>query len=326
MTDPPDPDVLEAIDGRPDDTDLPLDGHLHTLMSPDAVPAIEVYAEAAAARGIRELAITDHVDLDPTAPAYAYAGHAARERYVRDAAARWADRGVTIRFGVEVTYQARFEDDIREHLARHAYDYAIGSVHVMRDDPYTKERVAGWVEGRSLPEIVAPYFSEVLGAARSGLFDTLGHLDMVKRYLFPHVRPEQLAAAPELYEPILRALVESGTGLEVNTSGLRQAAGEVYPAPWAVARFRELGGTRVTVGSDAHLARSFAFGLGRGYDLAAAVGFETVAFRDGGTRRQGGHAIAIANPRAQVAAVPGADVGRGDGGHTGGPPETGPSR
>jgi histidinol-phosphatase (PHP family) len=299
MTD--DPDVLEAIEGRPDDADLPLDGHLHTLMSPDAVPAIEVYAEAAVARGIRELAITDHIDFDPTAPAYAYAGYAARERYVRDAAERWAGRGVTIRFGVEVTYQARYEADIREHLARHPYDYAIGSVHVMRDDPYTKERVAGWVEGRSLPEIVAPYFAEVLGAARSGLFDTLGHLDMVKRYLFPHVRPEELAAAPELYEPILSALVDSGTGLEVNTSGLRQAAGEVYPAPWAVARFRELGGTRVTVGSDAHLARSFAFGLGRGYDLAAAVGFETVGFRSGGTRRQGGHSIAIPNPRARSA-------------------------
>jgi histidinol-phosphatase (PHP family) len=282
---------------RPDDTDLPLDAHLHTELSPDADVPIDTYAEAAVARGIRELAITDHLDFEPTAPAFAFADHAVRERYVHDAAERWAHRGVTIRFGVEITYQARHEEAVREHLRRHAYDWAIGSVHVMRDDPYVPERVAGWVAGRSLAEIVAPYFAEVLAAIRSGLFDTLGHLDFVKRYLAPHVTPADLASAPELYEPLLTALVETGTGLEVNTSGLRQSPGETYPASWAVARYRELGGTRVTVGSDAHLARSFAFGLGRGYAAASEAGFESVTFRHGGTRTQGGSETALAIPR-----------------------------
>ena len=285
-----------ALD-RPDDTDLPLDAHLHTSQSPDADVAIDTYAEAAVARGIRELAITDHLDFDPTAPAYAFTGYAERERYVRGAAERWADAGVTIRFGVEITWQARHEEAIRAHLRTHAYDYAIGSVHVMRGDPYTGSRVAGWVAGRPLAEIMAPYFAEVLGAIRSGLFDTMGHLDMVKRYLAPHVMPAELAAAPELYEPLLAALVDTGTSLEVNTSGLRQSPGETYPAPWAVARYRELGGARVTVGSDAHLARSFAFGLGRGYAVVSEAGFDAVAFRRGGTRTQGGPEATIAIPR-----------------------------
>jgi len=293
----PGADAGPGASDRPDDTDLPLDAHLHTSQSPDADVAIDTHAAAAVARGIRELAITDHVDFDPSAPAYAFTGYAERERYVRDAAERWADAGVTIRFGVEITWQARHEDAIREHLRTHAYDYAIGSVHVMRDDPYVADRVAGWVAGRSLAEVVAPYFAEVLGAIRSGLFDTMGHLDFVKRYLALHVTPAQLAAAPELYEPLLAALVETGTSLEVNTSGLRQAPGETYPASWAVARYRELGGTRVTVGSDAHLARSFAFGLGRGYAVASGAGFDEVSFRRGGTRTQGGSEAAIAIPR-----------------------------
>ena len=58
----------------------------------------------------------------------------------------------------------------------------------------------------------------------------MGHIDFVKRYLVPHVTATDLAAAPELYEPILRALVETGTALEINTSGLRQPAGESYPS------------------------------------------------------------------------------------------------
>ena len=98
--------------------------------------------------------------------------------------------------------------------------------------------------GRSLAEIVAPSFDEVVGAARSGLFDSIGHIDVVKRYLWPHVTPDQLAAEPELYDPILRALIESGTALEVNTSGLRHPVQETLP----------VGGDRRPIPGDGRIA------------------------------------------------------------------------
>jgi len=259
---------------------LPLDAHLHTDLSPDSDVPIDVYAQQAAELGIRELAITDHLDFEPGAPAFGYSTFADRERIVRDAAERWGPQGVTIRFGIELTYDRSWEGDIRDHLARHAYDFTIGSVHDRVRSPYHPANVAGWVEGRSLAEIVAPAFDEVAAAARSGLFDTIGHIDVVKRYLHPHVLPERFAEQPELYEPILRALVESGTALEVNTSGLRHGPAETYPAPATVSRFRDLGGERVTIGSDAHRAPHFAWALGDGYDVARSAGFDHLAFRD----------------------------------------------
>ena len=73
-----------------------------------------------------------------------------------------------------------------------------------------------------------------------------------------------------------------GTALEVNTSGLRQVAGETYPSPAIVARFRELGGTRVTVGSDAHRVDAFAWGLADGYDHVRNAGFAALSMRRGG--------------------------------------------
>jgi histidinol-phosphatase (PHP family) len=234
--------------------------------------------------GIAELAITDHVDFEPGAPAYDFVPFADRERIAREAAERWGPHGVAIRFGVEITYDARHEATIREHLARYAYDFVIGSVHVYADSPYHASRVAAWVEGRPLDEIVKPYFEEVQRAIRSGLFDTIGHLDFVKRYLHPFVTARDLAAAPELYEPLLVALLETGTALEVNTSGLRQAAGETYPAAAIVDRFKVLGGTGVSAGSDAHTAESFTSGLEAGYRVAAAAGFADLVFRRGGDR------------------------------------------
>lgn len=265
--------------------DLPLDAHLHTDLSPDSRVPIDVYARQAVDRGIAELAITDHVDFDPGAPAYAFTTFEQRERTVREAAERWAERGVTIRFGVEITWDQRWAEDIARHLATHAYDFVIGSVHIYRESPYAAPNVTGWVAGKPLAEIVAPYFEEVARAARSGLFDALGHLDFVKRYLVPHVPPTALAAAPELYEPVLRALVKSGTALEINTSGLRQGPAETYPPPAIVARYRELGGRAITIGSDAHEADSFAAGLDQGYAAAVAAGFDSLTLRGGAAPR-----------------------------------------
>ena len=71
--------------------------------------------------------------------------------------------------------------------------------------------------------------------------------------------------------------MESGTALEVNSSGLRYPERETYPGPWVVARFRELGGERVTVGSDAHMPESFAFGLEEAADIVAAAGFDRLS-------------------------------------------------
>jgi len=270
-----------VIDRQP--RDLPLDSHLHTNLSPDSDVVIDVYAAQALERGIGELAITDHVDFEPGAPAYAYATFEDRERIVRQAAERWGPQGVDIRFGAELTYDRSWEDDIRRHLARHTYDFTIGSVHDRVESPYGPRSVQRWVAGRSLAEIVAPSFDEVAAAARSGLFDALGHLDVVKRYLHPFVTKEALAGAPELYEPILRALVESGTALEINTSGLRHAVGETYPSAAMVRRFRDMGGRAVTIGSDAHRAEHFGWALADGYQHAIDSGFSTLTFRRGGT-------------------------------------------
>jgi len=264
--------------------DLPLDAHLHTDQSPDSSVPIDIYAALAVERRIPEIAITDHVDFDPRDPAYRYTRFEDRERTVRAAADRWAKEGVVIRFGAEVTYNRSWDADVRDHLRRYRYDYVIGSVHDWPESPYWPSRVRGWIEGRSLDEILAPYYAEIIGAARSGLFDTIGHLDVVKRYLHPHITAAQLATRPELQEPALRAIVDAEVSLEVNSSGLRYPGAETYPSGPVVARYRELGGKRVVVGSDAHSRGSFAHRLGESYRHLTDAGFEQLTFRRGDER------------------------------------------
>lgn len=274
------------------DAPLPLDAHVHTDQSPDSRVPIDVYAALAVAQGLPELAITDHVDFDRRDPAYEYTRFVDRERTVRDAAERWAARGVTIRFGAEMTWNRRWEDDFRTHLRRHRYDYVIGSVHDWPESPYRRVDVGGWIRGRSLDEIVAPYYKEVMAGVRSGLFDTIGHLDVVRRYLHPWVTAADLAARPDLLETVLTAVVESGVALEVNTSGLIYPGAVTYPAPEVVARYRELGGTRVVAGSDAHRRDRLADGFDVARRIILEAGFDALSFRRDGQRIR----IPIATP------------------------------
>jgi histidinol-phosphatase (PHP family) len=263
---------------------LPLDSHLHTDASADADVPIDAYAARARAEGVPEICITDHLDFDPRDPNHAPDAFRERERVVREAAQRWADEP-RIRFGVEITYEQRLEPEIRRYLAQHPYDYVIGSVHISRRDPlHTPEGAGRWCRGKSHREASAGYWREVEAAIRSGLFDTIGHLDFVKRYLVEHLGPFEYEPHADLYETLLRALVETGTALEVNSSGLRQQAAEAYPPATVVTRFRALGGERVVAGSDAHRLASFGFGLLEAYRSITAAGYRSLSFRRGGGR------------------------------------------
>ncbi|MFL5647702.1 MAG: PHP domain-containing protein, partial [Chloroflexota bacterium] len=212
---------------------------------------------------------------------------------------RWAKQGVVIRFGAELTYNRRWEDDLRDHLRRYRYDYVIGSVHDWPESPYWPDRVKTWVTGRSIEEVLEPYYAEVIAAARTGLFDTIGHLDVVRRYLHPYLSFDDLARRPDLQEPALRAILESNVSLEVNTSGFRYPGGETYPSRAVVARYRELGGERIVVGSDAHSRGSFAHRLAVAYRHLAAAGFEALTFR------RGGDPVAIRLPEETPSPTPG---------------------
>ena len=75
--------------------------------------------------------------------------------------------------------------------------------------------------------------------------------------------------------------MDSGVALELNTSGLIYPGAETYPSAATVQRFRDLGGTRVVAGSDAHRKESLAQRFDLAREILLDAGFEALAFRRG---------------------------------------------
>ncbi|MBN1642456.1 MAG: histidinol-phosphatase HisJ family protein [Anaerolineae bacterium] len=273
---------------------LRVDCHVHTAaFSGDASATLAGYLARGRALGLSWITTAEHVDFDPRDACYGHydaGGHRTqyerlRTQYERlrtqgnaqqaagDAGLRTApceEPGVLI--GVEVDYQPRYADDVRRFMEQAACDLAIGSVHYVRGEfVFGPEFLA-----RPEREAVTAYFEEALHAVRSGLFDVLGHLDIFKRYGVQRYGPFQPDRYRDAIEALLCACVETGTGLEINTSGYRGPPGEPFPTLPVLRRYRELGGEVLTIGSDAHHVEDLGRDIDRGLDVARAAGFEAI--------------------------------------------------
>jgi histidinol-phosphatase (PHP family) len=261
-----------------------IDLHLHSTCSADGASSIGDYARQAARLGLRELGFCEHADWDLRDGGCGFLDLARYDREI--AAARAAVPGIGLRQGVEVTYQSIHEAQIRAWLGGHAWDYVVVAVHLV-------DYADGWAmvsEARGMQAYSAthsarqtyvPYFEELYRAVESGLGDVVAHLDLVKRFGALAYGPFEPAAFEGEIRAVLRAMAETGVGLEVNTSGLRQAPGEPYPALAVLNWYREMGGEIVTVGSDAHQAGHLGAGVAQARALARAAGYRALATFEG---------------------------------------------
>jgi histidinol-phosphatase (PHP family) len=248
------------------------DLHVHTRLSHDGRGAVEEYCRLAIERGIYEIGFTEHVDFDPSDPGYGYFDYDACAHAVEQARRAYGGE-LTILFGVEVDYQEWFEDEIREFLGRNSFDYVVGSVHAVAQQPLMSP---GYLACRAGIRAYTDYLEAVRRSAASGLFDVIGHLEYAARrspdYVAYVYSTEYRSAAREA----LRGIVASGAVLEINASGHAHDIGRTYPSAWCLAQYRHLGGKRVTVGSDAHQPARVGLGVHRAVRLAHEVGLEVV--------------------------------------------------
>ena len=108
-------------------------------------------------------------------------------------------------------------------------------------------------------------------------FDSLGHVDLVKRYAANHGIRVDLAEYQDQLMPILRRLAERGKALEINTSGIRQSPKEALPSVKILKMFKEAGGRYLTVGSDAHLSKDVGADFDTARQMALEAGFRHIA-------------------------------------------------
>jgi histidinol-phosphatase (PHP family) len=242
--------------------------------------AVEPFVEAARAAGVDEIGFTEHVYyFRPTRSLWTVPYQAERcvyefEPYVQ-AVVEARDRGLPVKLGLEVDYVPGREPETRELLAPYPWDYLLGSIHFV--DGLGVDGEPRLLDAVGVDQAWRMYFDTLIAAARSRLFDSLSHPDLVKLF---GIRPEEFD-----YEPVADAIAEAGIAVEVSTAGLRRPVGELYPHPDLLAACRARG-VPVTLASDAHDPSVVGRDFDRACDLLRSAGYDTITIFEQRQARQ----------------------------------------
>ena len=235
---------------------------------------MERYVEHAIESGLTELGFSDHLFMywlprDQRDPELGMAEWE-HDFYIEDVerCRRQYARDITIRLATEADFIPGHEATLEAILRRYDWDYVIGSVHFLDGWGFDDSRYLSGFDTWDIDALYARYFDLVGASAETGLFDTIGHADLVKK--FGH-RPSRDQSA--VYARLATRLAKAGVCVEVNTGGLRKPCREMYPHPDLLRALRTEH-VPITLGSDAHAPHEVASDLASATALARASGYE----------------------------------------------------
>lgn len=248
------------------------DYHIHTTYS-DGRDSPEACIEAALKIGLREIGFSDHI--------YPAEGHL-RWTMDHDRLPEYAEHilrlkkqhpEIAVRMGIELDYLPGMEEESSRIIDAFPFDYIIGSVHYLGVE--TVDLGPEFYIGKDINEIYVNYFNLVCEAASTGLYDIIGHADLVRIHRF---RPDE--DITHLYSMMASAFEIHDVAFELNTNGRNRPLHDFYPDRKYLSLFAQHG-VPVCVNSDAHLPERIGQYSDEAYELLKRAGYNEMAvFKD----------------------------------------------
>ncbi len=245
-----------------------VDLHNHTTLCNHATGEMEAYLLTAIEKGTRFFGFSEHAPMDfdqgyrmrfDQIPLY----EAKIERLRKD----YGDR-ITLLLGYEVDY---LEGYIDPRIFEQKSDYLIGSVHFLKKWGFDNPEFIGEYANRDIDAIWQEYFDAVEAMAKSGLFDIVGHIDLIKVFRFMPKRDIRMIA-----KKAIAAIKEANMVVELNMAGYRKPIREAYPGESLMEMIAETD-IPITFASDAHAPEQVGLFSDELVSLAKRFGYEKCA-------------------------------------------------
>lgn len=260
---------------------MQIDYHTHHARCGHAVGSLEEYIQRGIEIGLQQIGLSDHMPLIHVNPATYYPEMAMPmeelPRYVEECfllKEKYKSQ-IDIRVGMEGDYIEGYEAEIEQIIHAYPWDYVIGSVHFLGEWDITDFRQThGW-EGRDPLEVYHQYYQAVEKAVRTGFYDYMGHIDVIKRFGYGPPA-DQLHEVKEMELQVLRTVAEQQLAIELNASGLRMPCEEMFPSRRMLEAAFALN-IPITIGSDAHQPERLGQYLDQARALLRDVGYTQLA-------------------------------------------------
>ena len=246
-----------------------IDLHNHTPLCNHAEGKISEYIENAIKSGTKVFGFSDHAPMDfDTEYRMKFDEMKGYEAEVLKNKQKYKDK-IEILLGYEVDY---LKGHIDSRVINADVDYLIGSVHFIDEWGFDNPEFIGRYKSEDIDEIWQKYFNATKEMAESGLFDIVGHLDLIKVFKFmPNKDINELA------KETLLAIKKADMVLEINVAGYRKPIGEAYPSPELLKEAYKME-IPITFGSDAHKPEQVSLYNDEVINMAKNVGYTKCAF------------------------------------------------
>lgn len=175
---------------------------------------------------------------------------------------------INILLGYEVDFLPNYMD---ERVLKVKCDYLIGSVHFLDSWGFDNPEYIGEYKNKNIDEIYEKYFLSIENMAKSGLFDIVGHIDLIKVFNFKPTKDIKF-----LSQNALKAIKKADMVVELNLSGYRKPVNELYPSDEILKQMAELD-IPITFGSDAHAKNQVGLNSQRAVAKAKKFGYNKAA-------------------------------------------------
>ena len=249
------------------------DYHVHSTFS-DGKAAPEEYLPAAKAAGISEIGFSEHLSLFSETQEWCMNPSNVISYIDYIGKLKEQTKDLIIRTSLEIDFIPGKEKEIASFIEPFNLDYRIGSVH------YLGERSVDlgpeFYEGKDINFLYESYFEMVNLAVSSGLFDIIGHCDLIRIYGYkPSEDPSPL------YRKLASTMKKHNVAFELNTNGRNRPIADFYPDRRFLHIFSEEN-VAVCVNSDAHMPERIGQYFDEAYNLLISSGFKEMAvFEDG---------------------------------------------
>jgi len=245
-----------------------VDLHNHTKLCNHAEGTIDEYIVQAIKNGTKFFGFSEHapMNFDPKyrisfeqMEEYKNSILTAKEKYKNE---------IEILLAYEVDY---LEGHMDERVLKADVDYLIGSVHFIDEWGFDNPEFIGNYQNEDINEIWQKYFDAIEKMAKSGLFDIVGHVDLIKIFKFMPTK-----SILEIAKNALNAIKKADMVLELNSAGFRKPIGEAYPSQSILKEAFRLG-IPITFSSDAHAVSQVGQNSSKLIDMAQDVGYKECA-------------------------------------------------
>lgn len=234
---------------------MKCDTHVHTKNSHDGKLPIQSIVDLAKAQGLCYLATTDHLDYDfeygkNRAPiswppldldAYYKEWQIAKQALDDD-----KNNTLNLCFGIEASYDKsdKAKQKYAETIAKYPFDVVINSVHCV--DGYDVYFKMAFLFKRK-KHVYKRYLETILESLDAPYqYDIVAHIGYIAHGAPYRDKLLRYKDFPDEIDAVLKGIIERGKAMEINFHH------EMAPGRDIVERYYELGGRKISYGSDAH--------------------------------------------------------------------------